>query len=735
MRTLGRLACAVVLAGLGLAGALLALAPQLRDLMTAGTTGPDELVDLQRLATRSVVYARDGSVLATLHAEENRVPVPLDKVPPHVVQAVLDAEDDRFWDHGPIDLRAMTRALVTNVRSGGVFQGGSTITQQLVKTAILTPRQDVNRKVQEAALAIRLEKQMSKREILERYLNTVYFGNGVYGLEAAAEKYFSTGVSELTVGQGVLLASLIRNPVGGDPWLHPERAIERRDVIADRMHDLGHIGPEQVEQIKNDALPPPPPERPSQGSDYFTEHVKQVLLADDRLGATAQDRIQAVFKGGLAIHTTLDPGYQQLAEEKVATIIPDTDGQFGAALVSVEPQTGAVRALVGGAGFDQSKFNLVTDGPGRQVGSAFKMFTLEAALEGGLLPADTILGSSPCAIPNPGSVDDPWEVKNVEGGGGVMTLTEATVNSVNCAYARLIKLVTPQKVVDVATRMGITNPLQPVLSLTLGSNDVTPLQMASAYATLAADGEHHAPYFIDRVEDSTGRVLFKADTKPQRAISVQNARTVTQVLTQVVSRGTGTAAFLPGWSGGVAGKTGSTDNNTNAWFVGFTQDLATAVWMGSPGTVQHGMTNVGGVTVYGGTYPAMTWGAYMKAVEAGRSPTRFPAPDALTTRAPRYLELPGERFVSPPQRVVDVGAPRPVIAASPSNDGVGVVSPPTSAPSSGGAGGGGGAGGLVDPGTTAPPVDAGGGTGDDTSQTTRTSRPPRPRDLTTLPAP
>ena len=725
MRSLGRLFCTVVLAGLGLAGALVLLAPQIRDFVTAGTAGPDREIDLQPLATRSVVYARDGSVLTTFHAEENRVPVALDKVPEHVVRAVLDAEDDKFWNHGPIDLRAMTRALVTNVESGGIFQGGSTITQQLVKTAILTPRQDVNRKVQEAALAIRLEQQMSKREILERYVNTVYFGNGQYGLEAASEKYFGHDVTQLSLGEGVLLASLIRNPVGGDPWSHSEEAIARRAVVADRMRDLGHITPEQAEEIKGEPLPTPPPDPPAQGSDYFTEHVKQILLGDERLGATAQERIQAVFKGGLAIHTTLDPTYQQLAEDKVGSIIPDTGGLFGAALVSVEPQTGAVRALVGGSGFDQSKFNLVTDGDGRQVGSAFKTFTLLAALEGGYLPSDTILGTSPCKIPNPGSIDDPWEAHNVEGeAGGVMTLTDATVNSVNCAYARLIKLLGPQKVVDVAQRMGITNHLEPNLSLTLGSSDVTPLQMADAYATLAADGEHHAPYFIDRVEDSNGKVLFKADPKADRAISAQNSRTATQVLTQVVARGTGTAAALPGWSGGVAGKTGSTDNNYNAWFVGFTQDLATAVWMGSPGTVQHEMSNVGGVRVYGGTYPAMVWGAYMKAVEADRTATKFPTPDPLTTRAPKMLVLPGE---------IPVVETRPVVESpggdNPTSPSTSTVDNPLLAPTST----------IRDRGnplgttaTTPATVDP---FADDDTNTTRTSRPPRPRDLTTLPGP
>ena len=724
MRTLGRFLCAIVVAGLGLAAAALLLTPHVRSFFTAGTTKGAEGVNLQPLATRSVVYARDGSVLATLHAEENRLPVPLEQVPEHVVRAVLDAEDERFFEHGAIDVRGLTRALVSNVESGGVLQGGSTITQQLVKTTMLNPRRDLSRKVQEAALAIRLEEQMSKREILERYLNTVYLGNGVYGLEAAAEKYFGTTASQLTLGQGVLLASLIRNPVGGDPFTAPEEAKSRRALVVDHMLELGHVTREQAEAIKGEPLPTPPPERPPQGSDYFTEHVKQLLLADERLGATAQERTQAVFKGGLAVHTTLDPAFQRTAEQKVAEIVPDTEGQFTAALVSIEPQTGAVRALVGGNGFDRSKFNLVTQG-GRQTGSSFKAFTLVAALEAGNLPNDTILGTAPCSIPNPEAVDPVWEPKNVEGnGGGVMTLTEATVNSVNCAYARLIKILGPQKVVEVAKRMGITSPLQPNLSLTLGTDDVTPLDMAAGYATLAADGERRDPYFVDRVERLDGKVLFKNEPKAERAISAQHARTANQILTQVVSRGTGTAAFIPGWSGGVAGKTGSTDNNTNAWFVGYTPELSTAVWMGSP-TDYIEMSNVGGIRVYGGTYPAMVWGAYMREMVGDRPPQRFPAPDPITTRAPKMLLMQGERPPPEPSPIGDLDVPffGPSTTLPGTVDILGDFPPSTlfsprrtvpTVPD-------------FDTGFTLPRVDD---DDDDTPRTSRTSRPPRPRDLT-----
>jgi penicillin-binding protein 1A len=278
------------------------------------------------------------------------------------------------------------------------------------------------------------------------------------------------------------------------------------------------------------------------------------------------------------------------------------------------------------------------------------MFTLMAALEQGIVPRDVISGAYPCPIPNPGSLDDPWTPTNAEGeAAGTLSLTEATVDSVNCAFARLIKLVGPDKVVDVAHRMGITNPLDPILSLTLGTEPVTPLQMASAYSTLAADGVHHEPYFIDHVTGRDGTVLWSHQDNATRAVSVQNARVVTQVLTQVVNRGTGTAAAIPGRV--VAGKTGSTDENTDGWFVGFTPQLTTAVWMGAP-EARVPMYNVGIFPkVYGGTYPAMIFGRYMSQVLAGAPPVPFAPPDpAPLNRPPNALSIQEGRSVTATRR-------------------------------------------------------------------------------------
>ncbi len=654
MRVFARFFVAILIAGAGVAAGTVLLAAPVSRLVTRGTAGADgDPLALKPLAARSVVYARDGSVLAVLHEEENRVPVPLDRVPAHVQRAVLDAEDDRFFDHGALDLRALTRAMVVNLESGGVYEGGSTITQQLIKITLNEFEQKASRKIKEAALAIRLESIMTKQQILERYLNAVYLGNHAYGLEAGAETYFNKNIEQLEMGEAILLASLIRDPVGADPWVNPDGARLRRDAVIDRMSSLGHLAPDEVERLKAQPLPAPPPPAPVRGSDYFKTYVTQQLLADERLGKTPEERFNSVFKGGLTIRTTLDPIHQQQAEQAVKDILPDTGGEFRAALVSVEPTTGAVRALVGGDDFPSAQFDLATQGE-RQPGSSFKTFTLMAALESGFSPGDTVLGTAPCHIPD-GSRQG-WTPDNVEGGtSGVLTLNDATVSSVNCAYARLVKMVGPEKVVDVAKRMGITSKLDPYLSITLGSFPVKPLDMASAYGTLAADGQRHPPYFVEEVQDAQGKVVIKADTTPTQAVTAQHARMVTQTLTQVIQRGTGRAAAVPGWT--PAGKTGSSDNNTNAWFVGYTPALATAVWMGSPaGDVP--MRSVGGITVFGGTYPARIWKQFMAAAHSNIAPVGFPLPDGFDSS--QYRGLADEVRPAAPsgdQRRSDAAAP------------------------------------------------------------------------------
>ncbi|HEV2766830.1 MAG TPA: penicillin-binding transpeptidase domain-containing protein, partial [Acidimicrobiales bacterium] len=361
----------------------------------------------------------------------------------------------------------------------------------------------------------------------------------------------------------------------------------------------------------------------------------------------------AVFRGGLTIRTTLDRRLQGIAEEAVASTLPDTGGQFTAALVSVQPGTGAVRALVGGPGFEQAKYNIATQGVGQQPGSAFKPFVLATALEQGLSPQSTINGRGPCPFPNPGGIPDPYEAENFEGSaGGVVTLAQATHRSVNCAYVRLGLIAGLEEVAATATRMGITTPLDPVLSLPLGSKEVRPLDMAAAYATFAADGMHFSPYLVEEVLDKHGKVLFAGKTPGERAISESTARQATDVMSGVVSGGTATAARFPDGRP-AAGKTGTTSDYSDAWFAGYVPQLATAVWMGSPqGNVP--MRDVGGIRVTGGSYPAQIWQAFMGPALAGEPIVAFPPPPP--EGRVEFLRLPGE--APPPSSTSRTGSRR-----------------------------------------------------------------------------
>ena len=612
-------------------------------MLSAGDAGPPkDLVRLGELAQNSVLYGADGKPLAVLHAEENRSPVALSAVPPHVVNAILDVEDAGYWHHRGVDLRASLRALVTNVSAGEVRQGGSTITQQLVKNALLTPQKSVDRKVKEAVLAVRLEDTLSKPEILERYLNTVYFGNGAYGVQAAAETYFDTDVGRLDAAQAATLAGVIRNPVGYDPIRRPAAARARRDLALEAMVERGHLAPAEATRLRaaplptrvHSALPPP--------NDYFVEEVKQALLDDPRLGESPTERYNALFKGGLRIHTTLDPTAQRKALEGRNRVLPATltKGRFTSALVSIEPATGYVRAMVAGDDFATTKYNLATGrgGSGRQPGSSYKPVVLLAALEAGFGPNDVVDGTSPCTLAPPGFA--PYTPGNYEGSaGGVMSLTEATARSVNCAYARLGLEVGLDKVVDMANRLGLRKQRpQAYPSISLGAQESTPLEMAAAYATMANDGVYHAPRFVEKVLDRHDKVVFAGPDEGRRVVSAQVARTAMAVLRVVVERGTGTRARLPGRA--VWGKTGTSQNHENAWFVGSTPQLTTAVWMGSP-TANVAMLNVGGIRVAGGTYPARIWAAYMAEAMKGLPALPIPAPDPRLVPGGRVV---GDRY-------------------------------------------------------------------------------------------
>lgn len=560
-------------------------------------------------ALTTVVYAADGSVLAHWHAGEDRTLVVYDDLPQHLIDAVVAIEDERFWDHSGVDLRAILRAAQANGEAGGIVQGGSTITQQYLKNVLLTDAATLDRKVEEAALAVRLEESLTKEQILERYLNTIYLGDGAYGVGTAAVHYFGKNVDQLTLAESSLLAALIQAPGATNPRSNPEDAVARRKIVLEKMVEQGYLdGAEAAaagfEQIELAA----PARRLSRARyPYFVEELKQQLLDDPRLGVTPTDRYNALFRGGLRIYTTLEPAIQEAAEESIVRVI-DEDGP-DAALVSIDPRTGYVRAIVGGADFyDEdspiAQFNLATQGQ-RQPGSAFKPFVLAAALEQGIDLYEVFDAGREVEIQTDSRI---WSVENYNNSAfPPLTVLEATVYSVNVVYARIMDEVGPHAVEEVAARMGITSQLYPFHSLALGAQEVTPFEMASAYGTLAADGLHAEPTLFTTIETHTGEVVVAHEPNLVQALDPAVADQVTVALTEVVKRGTARRARI---GRPIAGKTGTSQDHRDAWFVGYTPDLVTSVWVGYAASNEVMEEPATSITVTGGTWPAEIWALF-----------------------------------------------------------------------------------------------------------------------------
>ncbi len=558
--------------------------------------GPSANYDTSRT---SVVYAADGSVLAEWHGEQDRTIVPMEAVPQVLRDAVVSIEDERFYEHGGVDLRSVIRAAGVNAGAGEVRQGGSTITQQLVKLLFTDGERTFGRKVREVLLAYQLESEADKDRVLEAYLNVAYFGNGAYGVQTASRRYFGKPVSEIELTEAALLAGVIRAPGRYSPIGDPEAALERRDTVIRKMAELGHISPAEEREALAAPLGLAPPAAVPARAPYFVEWVKQDLIG--RLGS------EAVYTGGLRVYTTLDPALQQSAEQAVASRLGGPDDPE-TAVVTVQASTGRVLALVGGRDYASDQYNLATQAR-RQPGSAFKTFVLVRALEEGVTP-DSVYAGTPYSVQ---VADGVWNVQNYENDAtsASLTLRAATDWSVNAVYARLIMQIGAEDVVDVARRMGITSPLEPNPAIALGglSQGVTPLEMASAYGTIATGGLAHPPTGIDRVLDDRGEVVWEPEGgEPLRALEAGVARTAAEMLHGVVENGTGTAARLDEvWA---AGKTGTTQSYRDAWFVGWAEGLSTAVWVGHR-EAQVEMVDVRGIQVTGGSFPAQIWRDHM----------------------------------------------------------------------------------------------------------------------------
>ena len=597
-------------------------------------------VPRRQLAQTSFVYAADDRVITQLHAVEDRVVLRTSQIPTWIRDAAVAIEDRRFYLHHGIDGRAILRASYVNIRDGSVEEGGSTITQQLVKNLYTGTDRTISRKVSEAMLAWQLEDRLTKDEILTRYLNTVYFGKGAYGVQAAARTFFDIDAKKLDLSQSALLAGLITSPGHFDPYTYPRRAVGRRRVVLRLMNELGMITAAQRRHARKQPIHLH--QVPAVGRydyPYFVDYLKEWFLTNPAFGETREDRYRLLFTGGLRIHTTLQPAVQEASQRAVDSVL-SYPGDPSAAVTVLDPRRGFVLAMVGGdqqdywRDRDAGRVNLATaaGGSGRQSGSAFKPFALMAALESGLSASEMYSAPSTLQIPLEGG--GVWNVTNAEGAGyGAMTLRAATVHSVNTVYAQVIDRLGPNTVVEVAQRMGLRccrrvsnprRPLKPYLSAVLGTNEVNTLEMASAYGTLATGGLRVRPVPVSRVTDARGTILWEADIAPERVLDPQLTSVENTILNEAVLYGTGTAANI---GRPQIGKTGTAMDHSDAWFVGAIPQMVASVWVGYPqGQVRMEPPRTR-ITVYGGTWPAQIWRLLMLEAARALPVMEFPHPD------------------------------------------------------------------------------------------------------------
>lgn len=628
----------------------------------------------------------NGNQIATLHRFETRIPVNRDDIPRVLKDAAVSIEDKRFYSHKGVDFQALLRALKADIEGGGYVEGASTITQQYVKAAYTTGERTLNRKLREVVLAGRIDRKLSKDEILYRYLSDVYLGSGAYGVGAAAENYFRKPVKDLTLSESALLAGLIRQPSTNEPRSNPSGAESRRRLVLDKMLEQKRITDREYREAVSQRLtlqsddPNPygpatlvyPPEQQESQYPYFVDYVRRYLIA--KYGDNK------VYREGLKVEATIDPTLQAKADEAVRNTLDGTKPPLEMSLVTIDPTTGYVKALVGGRDFAKSQVNLAlgncasvkapTDmsgpicvdggGTGRQPGSAFKPFTLAKAFEEGITPDKTYSGPSSYRFPN--CSGEGCTVVNAEGGGyGRLDLRQATAKSVNTVFAQLIQDVGVKETAEMAHRLGITmvnpegklpsgEPYGP--SLTLGAAEVSPLDMAAAFGVFANRGVQVPATPVLKVTDAKGKVLEDNTARRGTRVLAQGiADNITEVLKGVISGGTGTAADI-GRPNGTAGKTGTSEVYSDAWFMGYTPRLSTSVWMGYANS-RNPLVNIKGVAkVFGGTFPAQTWQAYMSKVLENAPPDDFPPPAPLPVVASASPTSTAPLFQAPPETII-----------------------------------------------------------------------------------
>ncbi|HSK97070.1 MAG TPA: transglycosylase domain-containing protein [Euzebyales bacterium] len=580
-----------------------------------------EDTEFDPLASRSRVLYADGSLLAILHGEQDRNPVSIDKMPDHVWQAVVAEEDRKFFEHDGYDPQGIARALVANFQAGGVSQGGSTITQQVARMNFeeVGAEESVERKLKEVVYAMALERKFEKNEILDRYLNQVYFGAGAYGVQAASEEFFDTNVRDIEPDQAALLAGLISSPSAYNPRENPERAKQQRDLVLASMARAGFLSESEAADYASRPLKIAKPSKGTNRQPSIVEAVIREFRGNPLFGATQTEREDLLFNGGLRITTTINPRLQKLAER----VVEDNFSNDGptAAIASVNPRNGKIIAAASSKRNNRDNFSLALQGR-RQPGSAFKPFVMAEALRQGFSPGTTLPGSSPLTIPLPG---EPWTVENYGGASyGPMDMKSATARSVNTYYARLITMVGVDEAVELTEKMGVSaaayGDAGAFPSLVLGGlgQGTTPVEMASAYGTFANNGVHVEAHLLEEVKRGKDVLLDRKPPKTQVLEPGVNAVAL-DIMTGPVSSGGTAPMSLPNFP--IIGKTGTTQQNTDAWFVGTTPVMSTAVWVGHP----EGQVAMYGAT--GGTRAAPIWQTYMAEALANRDPKDWPEAD------------------------------------------------------------------------------------------------------------
>jgi penicillin-binding protein 1A len=607
-------------------------------------------------AQSSRIYDRNGVLITELRGEQNRTDVTdINVIPDVVLNAVVAIEDERFYEHSGVDIKAILRAARSNVSAGGISEGGSTITQQYVGNVFLDRAdQSAYRKIEEIFMSRRFEQQFTKDFILLQYLNWVYFGNGAYGVEAAARQYFGPPtceratsatdpddrdclkVSELEVEQAALLAGLIQRPSAFDPYVNEDGARERRDLVLERMLANEFITRDQYDLAIGTTLvlvEDIPILEEQYEAAYFVEDVKQWFLGNPEFGETRDDRARLLFEGGLDIHTTIDLELQADAEAAVEAILPDNGSNPDAAAVVMgvtDEDDGHILAMVGGRDFfggdEDAKFNLAS-GKGRQAGSSMKPIGLAAALQFGFSVLETYHAPNVIEIVRPNVCGPTWRVRGGAGGAEV-TLIRATRSSINVVYAQLMLDIGPQRFVEVAEDLGIgEGRIAPVCAAILGTEDVNMVEMATVYSTFARSGVRIDPVMVTRINNQDGTALYEDQKDTLAALDRSVADQLSWVLSGVISGGTGTNADF---GRPAAGKTGTAQNFADATFMGYTPQRATAVWVGFPEAQIPMVPPTTDIRIFGGTYPAAIWREIMTAAHDGIEVSEFPGPPAST---------------------------------------------------------------------------------------------------------